>query len=189
MRLMRARGEYFADLIAPHVDAGASVLDLGCGDLQIATALSARVRGARVLGLDVLDPGRTAPLAAGIDFRTYDGHVVPLPDRSVDVTYLAFVLHHVDDPDRLLREAIRVTRTRVIVLEDVYRHRAERLLLKAFDLGNLLQAPRMHLPFHFRSEAAWLEAINALGVARVDCVAIRPAIPKPTRHRKFVVTI
>lgn len=182
-----SRGDHFAALIAPHVEPASSVLDLGCGTLQIASALAARVPGVRVLGIDVLTP--PAIPSPAVTFQPFDGRTIPLPDRSVDVTCIAFVLHHADEPDDLLREALRVTRRRLVVLEDVYENRLEKLLLKACDLGNLLQAPRMHLPFRFRTEAEWMKTFRACAVSHVETTRIRPAIPKPTRHRQFVVTL
>ena len=187
-RTTGTRAEYFADILAPHVADGSDVLDLGCGDLSIAEALAARCRNVRILGIDVLEPARTdgGPF---VTFRKYDGRTVPLPDRSVDTTYLAFVLHHTDDADQVLREVVRVTRRNVVLLEDVYTNPVDKLLLKLFDAGNLLQAPEMRVPFNFRTEREWLRALQALPVADIESIPIRPVVRKPTRHRKFVATV
>jgi SAM-dependent methyltransferase len=47
----------------------------------------------------------------------YDGRTIPRGDRSVDAVILADVLHHEEDPDRLLAECLRISR-RLIVIKD-----------------------------------------------------------------------
>ncbi len=52
-----------------------------------------------------------------IKVHAYDGKVMPLGDKSVDVTIVADVLHHEPEPDRLLRECVRVSR-RLVIIKD-----------------------------------------------------------------------
>ena len=88
------------------------VLDLGCGT-GLVGALLEQQQGCNVVGCDVL------PMNVALrDFHLFDGQHVPFASRAFDVTLLAFVLHHVPDPLGLLLEASRVTRHRVIVIED-----------------------------------------------------------------------
>jgi SAM-dependent methyltransferase len=187
--LAAKRGEYFAAMIAPYVENGATVLDLGCGDLAIARALRRRLDRLHIVGVDVLAPPAAAASTAGISFAKYDGTLLPVGSKSVDTTYVAFVLHHTFAAEEVLHEAIRVTRRNLVILEDVYTNAIEKALLKFFDAGNRLQAPAMALPFCFRTEPEWLETFRRLGLTRVESVPIRPVIPKPTRHRKFVVML
>jgi ubiquinone/menaquinone biosynthesis C-methylase UbiE len=102
-------------LVAPHLDRGMTVLDVGCGEGYVGAELSARgVREA--WGADILDLRRDkcAP------FRLYDGQTLPFPDDAFDLVMLNFVLHHVPDDKKiaLVREALRVTRAKLFVLED-----------------------------------------------------------------------
>ena len=46
----------------------------------------------------------------------------PFPDKSFDISLIVTVLHHADHPERILDEAIRVTRKTIIIVEDLYRH-------------------------------------------------------------------
>lgn len=49
--------------------------------------------------------------------QLYDGVRIPYADRTFDVVILAEVLHHEQDPDRLLRESIRISR-RLLIIKD-----------------------------------------------------------------------
>jgi ubiquinone/menaquinone biosynthesis C-methylase UbiE len=102
-------------LVAPHLDRRMSVLDVGCGEGYVAEELAARgVR--RVQGADICDVRRVT----GVPFALYDGRRLPFADGEFDLVMLSFVLHHVPDPLKiqLVREALRVTRAKVFILED-----------------------------------------------------------------------
>src|SRR5262245_47538948 len=96
------------------LDPGASVLDVGCGEGWVLAELAAA--GHPVKGLDIVDI-RRAPLAA---FALYSGTTLPCADQSFDLVMLNFVLHHLpnEEKPKLMREAIRVARKRLFVLED-----------------------------------------------------------------------
>ena len=103
-------------LVAPHLDRGMSVLDVGCGEGYVGEELAAR--GVRqVWGVDILDLRRRKETGR---FRLYDGQSLPFPDDAFDLVMLNFVLHHVPDEKKiaLVREALRVTRGKVFILED-----------------------------------------------------------------------
>lgn len=102
-------------LITPHLDPGATVLDVGCGEGYVLDELRARGAGA-VCGADIVD------LRAGRDipFRRYDGQTLPFTDGSFDLVMLNFVLHHVPNERKLalVQEALRVSRAKVFIVED-----------------------------------------------------------------------
>lgn len=90
----------------------AVVLDIGCGDGHLAALLSERRPDIAVEGLDVLKRENT-----GVPVREFDGETIPYETRSVDVVMFIDVLHHVDNPVHILREAVRVSK-RSIVIKD-----------------------------------------------------------------------
>jgi SAM-dependent methyltransferase len=102
-------------LAAPHLDRGMSVLDVGCGEGYVGQELLAR-GVSEAWGVDIVDLRRdkTTP------FALYDGQTLPFPDDRFDLVMLNFVLHHVPDERkiRLVREALRVTRGKLFILED-----------------------------------------------------------------------
>jgi ubiquinone/menaquinone biosynthesis C-methylase UbiE len=102
-------------LVAAHLDRGMSVLDVGCGEGYVGEELVARgVREA--WGVDIVDLRRDK----ASPFRLYDGQHLPFADDTFDLVTLNFVLHHVPDERKiaLVREALRVTRAKVFILED-----------------------------------------------------------------------
>jgi 2-polyprenyl-3-methyl-5-hydroxy-6-metoxy-1,4-benzoquinol methylase len=106
----------------PHVPAGATVLDIGCGHGVHAVRLAAR--GARVLGLDAnvasLGVARRLAIARGIDgvlVACVDVEAgLPVATASVDVVLCLDVLEHLVKRDATLREIRRVLGTSGILL-------------------------------------------------------------------------
>jgi SAM-dependent methyltransferase len=94
-----------------------SVLDVGCGEGWLCAELA--LDGHEVTGVDIVDV-RKAQVAS---FQLWDGERLPFPDESYDVVAFVFVLHHVPNALKpsLLREAHRVARRRVFILEDTPR--------------------------------------------------------------------
>ena len=117
--------EHTVSLIAPHLVRGQSVLDVGCGAGYVAWLLQQRF-GCAVHATDIGD-FRRVPLAS---FSQFDGLRLPFGDRQFDVVLLSFVLHHVPDVFKplLLAEVRRVSRGKVLVLEDTPRGALDKLV-------------------------------------------------------------
>jgi ubiquinone/menaquinone biosynthesis C-methylase UbiE len=104
---------------------GATVLDIGTGPGTIPLHLQRYCRETDFFGLDVtfamlLKAQRhrrklklTTPFLAG------DGEMLPIGDRCVDVVTSFFALHHMDRPERFLKEAQRVLKPegRLLVID------------------------------------------------------------------------
>jgi SAM-dependent methyltransferase len=89
---------------------GVHILDVACGTGALAAA--AAKRGAIVIGIDfaptmVDEAIRRHP---GIDFRVGDAEAIPLPDASMDVVTCSFGMLHMERPERVLTEVVRVLR-------------------------------------------------------------------------------
>ncbi len=99
----------------------ASVLDVGTGSAIFAEAFAAR--GLAAAGIDpnpaFLEAARGH--AAGVDFREGIAEAIPFEDDTFDLCFLGHVLHETDDPVAALREARRVSKARVAVLEWPFR--------------------------------------------------------------------
>ena len=123
-RQLRRRAGHLAGRIAPHLPAGATMLDIGSGTGHNAEAL--RARGARTcVEADVVDFH-----VVGVGPVRFDGVRLPFADRGFDTCLLAFVLSYPDDPAALLREAGRVASQRVLVLQSRPRGLAGRIVLR-----------------------------------------------------------
>jgi len=109
--------------VRPALRPGDRVLDIGCGDGWVLAELATEHE---VMGVDIVDLRRKELPPFG--FELYDGLQVPCADGSFDVVLLTFVLHHVpnDRKPQLVREARRVTRRNVVVLEDTPRNAIDR---------------------------------------------------------------
>jgi SAM-dependent methyltransferase len=147
-------------LVAPHLDRGMTVLDVGCGEGYVNDELAAR--GVReVWGVDILDlrRNRSGP------FRLYDGQTLPFPDDSFDLVTLSFVLHHVPDERKiaLVREALRVTRAKVFILEDTPTTAFDRFVSQRH--GDAYRRKiDSDAPFGFLTPAEWRWLFRGMGL-------------------------
>ena len=108
--------------IAPLLRPNDRVLDVGCGFGALGRAILDSPEcppGIAVRGLERFQRGGEL-----IDVDAYDGVVFPHGDRSFDVVIVADVLHHEEEPERLLRECARVA-ARLVILKD---HKIDGLL-------------------------------------------------------------
>jgi ubiquinone/menaquinone biosynthesis C-methylase UbiE len=97
------------------VDAASEVADVGTGTGFVAAGIAPRVK--RVVGIDnspaMLEAARENLWALGASIvALVIGEVSPLPlaDCSVDAAFANMVLHHVEDPEAMLREMARAVR-------------------------------------------------------------------------------
>ncbi len=110
--------ENSAAYLAPHLRAGASVLDVGCGPGTITLDLARRVAPGRVVGIDA--SAEVVALAAAaieaappadrpeVRFQVADVYDLPFADGEFDVVHAHQVLQHLHDPVAALRELRRV---------------------------------------------------------------------------------
>jgi ubiquinone/menaquinone biosynthesis C-methylase UbiE len=148
--------------IAPWLERGQQVLDLGSGTGQISRWLADRV-GIVPTMADVTEFGNRVGGYPYILLR--DPAAVPVQDASFDAVLLLVVLHHIEDWDEqetLLREAARIARSTVILLEDTPTSRVDRAMNVAWDwVLNLRHGvPR---PFTFRTVEGWRHAFGRTG--------------------------
>ena len=104
--------ENSAAFLLPHLHAGLSLLDVGCGPGNITADLAGRVGGGRVVGLDLSAEVVAAATAdherPNLTFAVGDVYALDHPDDSFDVVYAHQVLQHLSDPVAALREMRRV---------------------------------------------------------------------------------
>jgi SAM-dependent methyltransferase len=155
--VQRYRGRAKARRILPFFSrslAPGQVLDLGAGEGYVGQALH-DLMGVEVTLTDVVPMNRT-----DLPFVLYNGRTLPFDAKTFDYTVLYFVLHHCRDQEQVLKEALRVSRRGVVVVESVYEHLWDKRLLTFLDRlanrlrsGGLMNAQEAYL--HFRTYDEW----------------------------------
>lgn len=107
--------ENSAAYLAPHLEAGARILDVGSGPGTITIDLARRVRPGRVVGVDAASDvvARANGLAAServdnVEFHVGDAYALEFGDASFDVVHAHQVLQHLARPVDALHEFRRV---------------------------------------------------------------------------------
>ena len=179
-----------------HVAPGESVLDFGAGRGDFMKLVGDEF-GADMIGIDIIDYRDE-----GINVLLFDGRTIPLPDKSVDVSMAAFVLHHTVDQDAVLRELIRVSRQRVVIFEDTYfspwqyafvvwnDYYSNILMgsLKAMKQLGKFAITSMPMPLTFRRVNAWEAFFRGHGLT-VASTMVRHNAVKPMSKVTFVLDV
>jgi SAM-dependent methyltransferase len=140
----------------------ASVLDVGCGDGQLAYRIHQERADLSLSGIDVLVRKKT-----WVPVRQFDGKTIPFETASIDVVMFIDVLHHTNDPYALLREAVRVTKRNIIVKDHlVDGFLAEQTLQFMDRVGNARYG--VALPGNYWHLSQWERAFRALGLTPVE---------------------
>ena len=110
-RSLQSHGAFFL----PHLGAGLSVLDCGCGPGSITLGIAALVAPGRVVGIDFgasqIERARAVAHQLGlhnVGFETADCSALPFPDHSFDRVFSHAMMEHLSDPARAVREIHRV---------------------------------------------------------------------------------
>lgn len=157
---LQVRAEFFTSLFERELQPQSAILDIG-GRWGFYTG-PLEARGHKPIVLDVVRPGyQKAPVVI------YDGSRMPFDDKSFDISLLVTVLHHIDDQSAVLREALRVTRKRIIIVEDLYHHSVGRFWTILRD--RLLNFEWFGHPCGFRKQEEWETYFEGLGLRVRSC--------------------
>jgi ubiquinone/menaquinone biosynthesis C-methylase UbiE len=124
---MPTREEIIVQNVKPFVRPQERVLEIGAGNGLVAQMIQ-EASGADFTLLDVVDYNRS-----WLPMHVYDGLHLPFEDNSYDVALLIFVLHHNPDPRPVMREALRVARQGVLVVENDTRGVVKKPLTRMID--------------------------------------------------------
>jgi SAM-dependent methyltransferase len=153
------RAEAIADAVASLVPRADSILDVGCGDGMLLRAVAQRVGARSISGADVkLQPN--LPFSA----VRYDGVKLPFEDDAFDLVTISDVLHHAEDPEATLREALRVTKPAgAVVIKDHFSFgRWSHAVLLVMDIvGNYAQG--IDVRGKYLSPPEWIDLVQRCG--------------------------
>ncbi len=105
-------------LDAAQVHGGARLLDVACGTGSLVAA--AESRDANAVGVDI-SPDMVSFARSrhpSLHFEVGDAEALPFADDSFDCAVAAFLLHHVPEPQRVVRELARVARRAAVAQWD-----------------------------------------------------------------------
>ena len=123
------------------------ILDVGTGNGAVAHGL--KNRDIQISTLDVVDKS----LFANVNPSLFDGATFPFEDESFDTVLMLTMLHHTKEPEEILREGIRVSRSRLIVMEDIYSNRFQKYL--TFFTDSLVNLEFFDHPHTNKTDSEW----------------------------------
>lgn len=165
------RARVLAEMLAAQIPERAAVLDIGCGDGTIGSLISQLRPDISIQGVEFLVRPRCK-----IECRAFDGTSLPFPDRAFDVCLFVDVLHHTQDPAILLREAVRASRSFVLLKDHLDEGIFDDLTLRFMDwVGN-----RPHgvvLTYNYQSRSQWVELFSRCGLEETTWTTRVPLYP------------
>lgn len=148
-----ARGKY--NRIKFFLDQDDLLLDLGSGKCALSWKL--RQEGYNTTPVDV----QNLSFCSEIEPIIYDGKKLPFADNSFDKILLLTVLHHIPQPETVIKEALR-TADELIIIEDVYSNPLQKYL--TFFADSLFNFEFIGHPHSNKTEKEWQKLFDDLGL-------------------------
>ncbi len=170
----------------PYLAGITSLLDIGVGTgLALRHVMDQNPHITTFAGVDVRDL-RLKALA--VPMQLYDGHTLPFPAERFDVALLFYVLHHCQDPYRLLAEAIRVIKSRLIVIEEFSQEGDDRTSLDLTERHShrALGIPT-DLPYHLFDQAEFGDMIGSHRLRLRECQLLPSQTTRPVKKYLYVL--
>jgi ubiquinone/menaquinone biosynthesis C-methylase UbiE len=95
-----------------------SVLDIGAGTGRVISDLKNKYPGLRVTGIEPVAELREQGYKKGIlrnDLIHGDGKAIDFPEDQYDMVCAFGILHHIDDPQRVIKEMLRVSKYAIFI--------------------------------------------------------------------------
>lgn len=160
--VFKRRVRVLSSRLAPLLPPKASVLDVGCGDGTIAKLIMELRPDVKIEGIDVLVRPQTH-----IPVTKFDGKAIPHPSGSFDCVMFVDVLHHTDDPNVLLREAARVSRSELLLKDHNRNGICAGSVLRFMDwVGNARH--NVVLPYNYWTRDQWAAAFKSLDLETLE---------------------
>ena len=106
----RVRNPWIQEVIALKLGASACILDIGCGGGMLTNFLAQQ--GHSVFGIDLsansLKNAQRMDTTQTVSYQKANAYALPFPEKKFDVVCAMDVLEHVEDCERLIKEASRV---------------------------------------------------------------------------------
>jgi len=158
-------------VILEWVDAGSSVLDLGCGDGELLSLL-VREKHTRAQGIEISEQAIYQCVAKGLNVfhQDIDHGLSEYGDRSFDYVILNQSFQQVKKPDAVLNEALRVS-AKVIISFPNFAHYSARLQI--FFKGKTPMTSSLPFEWHDTSNLHFLSILDFADYCRQRNISVR----------------
>ncbi len=157
---IKKRTDTIVNIFDEFINRGDRVLDIGAGGGWIGGELKRRKK-TEVTLLDIIDFNQT-----DLELILYDQKNIPFPDNYFNTSLLIFTLHHCLNPLRVLEEAKRVSKEKIIIIEDIPTSLINRIFLCIWDiwsgLPSLIKPPGENIVFKFKTISGWKKILENL---------------------------
>ena len=153
----KKRAVNIASRMKGFIKEGDKLLDIGLGNGFVAKEIKNFYK-VYMEGVDVVDYNKT-----DIKNTIYDGIHLPFKDNSFDCILVLYTLHHCTKQFKVLKEAKRVSKKRIIIMEDVYNNNFEKVTTFLHDyISNKRKG--VNCPYYFHNKKEWRSIFNKLGL-------------------------
>lgn len=164
-----------------------SILDIGVGSGLALRYLMQQHPDLDFTGVDIRDL-RLSDVC--VPLQVYNGYTLPFKSKRFDVSLLFYVLHHCQNPERVLDEAIRVTRQKLLIIEefnlpgadDVSLEVTERLSHRALGLPS-------DMPYQLFDRAEFETMIKRRSLIEIDRQQLPSTTTRPVQKYLFVINV
>ena len=158
-KFARKRAEIIYNALEGFIRKEEIILDVGCGSCNIIEIL--KERNYNVVPLDIGDNS----IIEGINPVVYDGEKMPFKENTFDKSMILAVLHHTNQQKILIKEVMRVTKKRIIIIEYVYTNKIDKLVTKFVD--SLINLEFNGIQSN-RTDSEWRNFFNTNGLRIVN---------------------
>ena len=163
---------------------GEKILDLGAGDGLLALEIREQLKKEVVL-VDIVDYNYT-----DLPLILYDPEEkIPLADEEVDTTILYTVLHHASDPKHLLKEATRITKKRLVIVEGYVEQEDIRMTNSFFDwfYNRVIGDEDINVPLNFLRVKGWEKLLKSHGFDMIETIYLGINEPVVPEHQILII--
>lgn len=141
-----------AKIMSNFIDDNSKILDIGCGNGRRLLDLMLYLDNIECHGIEVFNssiPKYPVEYKNKIEISSFDGKNINFGDKFFEFSTICYVLHHLENKHalKLLGEAVRVTKHRILILEDSLEH-----FSGLYKVRNWCHATEANLQYSMRSD-------------------------------------